>query len=451
MRGVSGGLVAAVALLGGCGQGGESGDVDVTWHGDVAPIVAEHCTSCHVADGIGPFRLDDYASAAVMATAMANAVEQGTMPPWGAEETDACQPRFGWKDDLRLSAEQKATLRAWADAGAPEGDPADAAELPEPPSLRIDAPDAHLEPVEPFLSSGDRDQFECFTYAVPTSDDVWLTGLQIEPDNTKVVHHVLVFADFDGATAALGGADGHWECEGGYGVDNIALVGAWAPGSLPLRVPDGTGMPLPAGARLFTQIHYHPAGASAESDASALDLEWTTASPNRETTLVLLGNASSQGDGLLPGPNDRGGPEFRIPADVADHTETIEFPIEGAPTDRYPIWEVGTHMHYVGTGMRITVDHANPRGDEPATECLVETPRWDFDWQRTYVYDAPLADVPTVRGGDTIRLECLYDNTLQNPGVARVLGELGEAAPSDVYLGESTQDEMCLGVFGIIL
>jgi hypothetical protein len=163
-----------------------------------------------------------------------------------------------------------------------------------------------------------------------------------------------------------------------------------------------------------------------------------------------VGNASSQGEGLLPGPDDEGGvPEFRIPANSPDHTETIEYPI-GVGQGPYTVFLVGTHMHYVGTDMRIEVDHKRHEDGVPDTECLLETPRWDFNWQRSYAYDASLDEVPVIRAGDTLRLSCRYDNTLDNPGTRKALADQGLSEPQDVWLGESTLDEMCLGVFGIL-
>ena len=51
----------------------------------------------------------------------------------------------------------------------------------------------------------------------------------------------------------------------------------------------------------------------------------------------------------------------------------------------------------------------------------------------------------------TLRLRCTYDNTLSNPGVARALSDAGQDEPADVYLGETTLDEMCLGIFGVVV
>ena len=87
----------------------------------------------------------------------------------------------------------------------------------------------------------------------------------------------------------------------------------------------------------------------------------------------------------------------------------------------------------------------------PETECLVQTPHWDFNWQRSYVYDAAIEDLPQIRGGDTIRLRCTYDNVLTNPGVQQALEDAGRTETRVVRLGETTLDEMCLIAAGLVL
>src|SRR5919197_2816287 len=49
---------------------------------DVAPILANRCTSCHQLGGIAPFSLETAASAHVEADAIARAVSTRRMPPW---------------------------------------------------------------------------------------------------------------------------------------------------------------------------------------------------------------------------------------------------------------------------------------------------------------------------------------------------------------------------------
>ena len=76
-------------------------------------------------------------------------------------------------------------------------------------------------------------------------------------------------------------------------------------------------------------------------------------------------------------------------------------------------------VHYVGTDMRWGIEHAVPKTGEPAKECMIETPHWDFQWQRGYAYDVPLAEAPEFRPNDTLWIHCGYDNTMDNKFVAK--------------------------------
>ena len=105
-------------------------------------------------------------------------------------------------------------------------------------------------------------------------------------------------------------------------------------------------------------------------------------------------------------------------------------------------------MHYVGRDMAIHLRRTSPREGEPEQECLIQTPAWDFNWQRGYRYDAELEELPVARQGDTYLMRCRYDNSLDNPFVREALREQGLSDPRDVHLGEGTLDEMCLGAFG---
>jgi hypothetical protein len=113
------------------------------------------------------------------------------------------------------------------------------------------------------------------------------------------------------------------------------------------------------------------------------------------------------------------------------------------------IFAAGTHMHWAGTGMSIHLEHNNPGPGIPERECLIETPRWDFNWQRGYQYDVPLSEVPVAMPGDKLHYQCTYDNSLDNPLVREALADQGLDQPRDVFLGEATLDEMCLGAFGV--
>jgi len=214
------------------------------------------------------------------------------------------------------------------------------------------------------------------------------------------------------------------------------------------------------------QVHYHPTRVSRETDAStSVDMVFTD-TPKIPGFLALIGNfgeanmdvAGGAGFGLLPGPDDpASGPAFVIPPNVTAHTETQRFRVPkpgeamaanavNLSASAYRMWGVGTHMHYVGHDMKIDLEHADGQ-----TECLLQTPDWDFSWQRLYYYDAPLSSVPLVRPGDVINMRCTYDNSMANRFVRTALEQQSIDTPIDVHLGETTLDEMCLGVFGVAL
>jgi hypothetical protein len=424
-----------------------------TWHQHVAPMVGAHCTTCHRPGGIAPFSLTSYAAARPMAALMAARARDGSMPPWFATDTAACKPRFPWQHDLRLSEADKTTLERWSEAGAPEGDAAHAAALTEAPGLELANPNMHVAMGKPFEVQGNRDIFRCFPLPYQFDQTVWLTGLQVAPGNGRVVHHVLVWLDETGAGEKKAGPDGSYECFGAPGF-NAALMAAWAPGAVPIQARPDVGLKVKQGSRIVINVHYHPAGGPAQTDLSGLDLRWTTTKPKYEMALALLGNAGSASAGLMPGADDpSAGPAFVIPANVRDHVETMNINVPGQLLAPLKILAVGTHMHYVGTDMRFEIDRSKRLGgapaNEPAHECLIETPNWDFHWQRAYDYDAAFEALPTVRAGDVLRMTCSYDNTVGNPHVMTALREQGLTAPREVRLGEQTLDEMCLGAIAV--
>lgn len=456
----------AAAVLAACSSGGETSStagtgaaggaapgVTPTFHRDIEPILQKSCQSCHAPGKIAPFSLMTYAEAKPMAGLMTMRTADRSMPPFGAQDTEECQPRVGWKHDLRLTDAEIALIAGWTAAGAPEGDPKDA---PPPVTSGDDGlPGAEitLKPQKPFVASGDNDQFRCFVLDPGLTETRFLNGSHFIAGNPKVVHHALMYLDEKGQSAALADADGGYDCFGGPGID-AQLVGAWAPGGVPAEYPPNAGLPIPAGAKLVMQIHYHPAGTTGDPDTTSFQMRFTASVPAYIANVVLIGNDKSQsanGEGLQPGPDDTNGPEFRIPANATGHTETMRFTFpkiyNGAPLPELKLYSVGTHMHYVGTDMKIDIERASPTASDPANECLIQTPAWDFNWQRLYDYDAAIEALPTINGGDELNLRCTYDNSKNNPFVVRALMEQKLPSPQDVYLGESTLDEMCLGVF----
>jgi hypothetical protein len=100
--------------------------------------------------------------------------------------------------------------------------------------------------------------------------------------------------------------------------------------------------------------------------------------------------------------------------------------------------------------MLIQLEHKNPKSVSQGTECLIQTPDWNFAWQRSYQYDAKVDDLPLFLPGDVLHMRCTYDNTMDNPYVQKALKDQKLSAPVDVKLGESTLDEMCLAALPLL-
>ncbi len=428
---------------GASGDGGSTLDDAPTWYQDVAPIVGARCSGCHVRGGIA-FDLMDVDTSTALAGSMAAAVENGTMPPWDAGETPDCAPERVFADDPRPTPEEQSILRDWADAGAPLGDADAPANVPTPETDSLDPVDDTLLAQTPWVIEGPDDQFMCFTVDPGNAFDMWLSGIEFLQGDPTVDHHALVYLDPRGESVMKAGEDGWYECFGGPGIAETEMIAAWAPGAPPARAPEGTGILVPGRSRLVVQMHFHPT-ADAHVDQSGVALQWLDAEPTGTYHISLLGNAGSANQGLMAGPNDDGDPEFRIPADVPDHTETMYYDLPTNMSD-ISVVGVGTHMHYIGAAGEVWVERSTPDEGESSEECMVAVPTYDYEWQRLYLYDDDLEHTLKLSGGDRIVVRCTYDNTTAHEGTRTALEDAGLDAPVDVYLGDETLDEMCLAV-----
>ena len=137
------------------------------------------------------------------AKTMLDQIDQGAMPPFDAREEADCTPRFGWKDDPRLSIAEKPTLHWWVEDGTRRGHGRRRAGAREHRSHRRDARRSRRRTA--FVAAGDRDQFICTVLDPQLGAGAWMTGLQVRPGNPIVVHHVVITEVF--ATGANADAD----------------------------------------------------------------------------------------------------------------------------------------------------------------------------------------------------------------------------------------------------
>jgi hypothetical protein len=491
------GFVLAFLQVVGCADGGAGGmavgrereadrmdagvDPDApTWHQDIAPLVVQKCSGCHREDGIAPFSLEKYETARSFAAAMASAVEQGTMPPFLAQETQDCRPKRAWRNDLRLSDAQKKLLRAWADAGAPEGDANAAVELTPPPAVRLEREDVVMTIPREIVVEGKRDLHSCMIVDPKLEKDEYVVGRLITAGNHKVLHHVVSYVIQPGSVMDASGASrprskaeleallkaekgvgigGTYDCFGGPAITSTTteMLDAWAPGGLPNLAPENAGQPIAKDSLVVLDVHYHPTGKRELDSGTKLALMLATSKPIYVSRTVLIGNfestrevgsANGGGSGALVQQPGEDKAAFMIPAKAEAHVEDMTWTWR-LPLGGIRVAGMGTHMHYVGRKMRISLEHKTPSEREDKEECLIETPQWDFNWQRGYGYDAAYTELPEMRDGDVLKLHCEFDNSMHNKFVVQALADRSLSEPVDVKLGEDTLEEMCLAAVGI--
>lgn len=381
-----------------------------TYHGNVAALLNEHCVVCHQTGGIGTFALDTYESAARFSTAIRDATAARRMPPFLPDTNSTCQEL----SEVRvLSDAQIATLGQWVDQGLAAGTPPAVAPV-QPTPTTLSPVDAVVSLKEPYTPTGTaanpEDDYRCFVLDTGVTTDKFLTAYEVRPDNAAMVHHMIAFSlntaaveqlaiDKDAADPVPG-----YPCFGGSQLDfrDAPMIGGWAPGIAVTKFPQGTGIRMAAGRKMVLQVHYNlAAGQGTDQTAVALQFANTAVTEANMLPLAAL--------------------DMVLPPGQSSVTITTDSP---PLLTSYSIHGVFPHMHTLATSAKVEKRNILSAGNQ----CLMQIPRWDFDWQEFFFFKNPVS----MSGTDTTRLTCVYNTTSRT---------------QPVTWGEGTQDEMCLNFF----
>jgi hypothetical protein len=354
-----------------------TGVADPTWYRDIEPLVVEKCQGCHSETGVAPFALMTFQDFVPVREAVAQAVEDGVMPPW--QPADCCN-HYKW--DRSLDDDERATLVRWLRGGMPLGDVADQAPVSPPPQglPRVDLTARMAVPFIPMPKIG-ADEIRCFLLDHdPIDRDRYITGFDFKPGVRGEVHHTIVYAvDEDAAAklAASDGADGRpgWDCWGqGSELNNSSTyIGGWQPGVLPRVLPDGIGRKLPAKSRIILSVHYDT-GHGIAADQSSIDIMLEDHVERVEAGAPVGNPLWFFGEGMeIPA----GAPDTKVWFAYDPTILTNGEPIE--------IHNVMLHMHELGSIGRVAILR-----EDGSSECLLNIPRWDFHWMADYYFETPV-------------------------------------------------------------
>ncbi|MCY3931720.1 MAG: hypothetical protein OXH70_08380 [Acidobacteria bacterium] len=340
-----------------------------TYYGDVQTVLEQKCQVCHRPNGanlggmVAPMAFTSYQETRPWARSIARQVESGLMPPWHA----APRHHGVFENERSLTAEQRATLVAWARGGAPMGNAADA-----PPAKvwersdgwTIGEPDLVMDMGQDFFVEDDvRDQYVNFETVITEEmlpEPRWIKAVEFRPGG-PVVHHIIA-----------------------------RPFGGIAPGNDPTVHHDGFGTLVKPGTTIRWNMHYHkePGPGTGTWDRSSVALRFYP--KDYEPDHVMQSKSMGKFD-------------FEIPPGDSNYVArtTTKFERDALLLGYTP------HMHLRGKSARYLAKY--PDGTE---EVLLDVPRYDFNWQTHYKYPAGGKKIPA---GTEIELTMAWDNSADNP------------------------------------
>ena len=409
-------ILSAIALIFCAVAYSVSQTPSVTFTKDVAPILQQHCQTCHRPGEAAPFPLLTYEQARPWAASMKRVVKQKMMPPWFAD------PSYGhFSNDRSLTDKEITTILAWANAGAPQGDPKD---MPTPANFvegwGIPKPDVVFQLPHAY-SVPDSGMVEYQYVILPTgfTEDKWIQAAEARPTDRSVVHHIIAYVREPGSNYFKGQKPGVFfeapppkqdEKNDTSALPSDFLVG-YAPGQPAEILQPGQAKLIKAGSDIVLEVHYTPNG-KATTDQTRVGIIFAKEPPKDRVLTLSAVNGTFK---IPPGdPNYRVDASFEVPRDVK-------------------LVSLHPHMHTRGKDFEYRLKF--PDGQ---TQTLLKVPAYNWHWQLWY----NLAEPITLPKGTTIECTAHFDNSPDNPE--------NPDPTKTVIWGQQNSDEMMVGFFNLL-
>ncbi len=399
----------------------------VTFTRDVAPILQRSCQSCHRPGSIAPMSLVTYEETRPWARAIRDKTSRpdndpDRMPPWFIEKNVGIR---NFKEDISLSPEEIETIAAWADAGAPRGNPADlppAVEWPNGKDWSFGEPDLVISSPAHTLEAVAADWYGLLdSSATGLTEDRWVEAVEVREVlldeatvdrktgdlNLFVVHHAVISArersDEIQTQSRPGSARG----------PNDLFMVVHEVGQNATHYPDVLGVRLPAGSSLNWDLHLHSIGVEV---------------PFRIDVAFKF-----HPRGWEPKYSGRGGIISYLTFDIDIPPEEPNAKMEGMQLVTRPGILMTFEPHLHSSGKRMCIEAMYPSGLSEMLNCA----GYNHNWVKVYVYDEDYA--PLLPANTLLRITAWYDNTLNNPRVVdpRNWKGYGNRSTDDMFLNLS--------------
>ncbi len=376
----------------------------------VQPILDRRCVACHFDGGIGSFSLTEFDDATMWANLARQAVSSETMPPF-PPRTQGCAP---FDDARQMPPDERSTFVAWASGESIEqGDEPSSASMGR---AEFRAPD-HRWPIEgEYVAPVEvTEEHRCFRVDPRLTDVTRFEAIHVDTASLERFHQAQVYVlppERVAEAQELEQRDGRpgWSCFFDPGMEGLRAVGRFLPGLGFRPFPEEAAIALEPGSQLVIDAYLH------HYDYEPLDLAavaWEGAGAKTPVLLELMDE------------------ELLVPAGATSARTDLEASVAdlGGP-EAGRLWEVGVHMRHWGRTTRVELLRGNG-----TSECLLDIPTWDPEWQGRYRLRNPVDFGPD----DRIVASCEWSNTLIDQPIID-----GVVTPTrDLRWGMKESDETC--------
>jgi hypothetical protein len=391
-----------------------------TFTRDVWPVLEARCVTCHQPGAVAPMAFTSYREVRPWSRAIREAVASRAMPPWHAAAGSA----HAFRNDRSLSQTEIETLTAWVDAGSPEGPPvatrpvaaADSQWRMGKPDLVIQVPGVHVPKtgVQPYTF---------LIVPVHLEHDTWVRAAEFRIDQRSLVHHINAFvrepgssylADFPRNQIFVPTVAERGKKRAGEAVfARRQLLLGYEPGYAPMPWLQNGAKLIKAGSDIIFEMHFNPNGKEAV-DHSELGLYFATQAPAQR--IIAIDTLRDL--------------DLQIPPQAPDYRSRASMTL-GRPAR---LLSVQPHMHVRGRSMEVRAIY--PDGH---AETLLSVPKYDFNWQTTYVLKEPL-DLPA---GTVLESVAGFNNSPNNA--------FNPDPSATVHWGDQTTDEMHIAFLELVI
>ncbi len=373
----------------------------ITFNKQIAPIIFEHCSTCHRPGQSAPFALLTYRDVQKHARDILTVTHSRYMPPWPPQNPGL------FAGERRLNEEQLRIISQWVKDGMIEGAATQLPPVPQWPSdWQLGPPDMVAKMPRPYtLPAEGRDIYRNFVVPLPVIGKKFVRAIEFRPRSARI-HHAFIRVDHTGNARRME----QKEQEPGFPGITLSAESpggnflSWQPGRMAIPFPDGLCWEVNPGDELIFQLHMNPGG-KAESIESEIGLYFTNQPPTRTSVRVLLTSNS-----------------IDIPAGDQRYTVRDQYKL---PVD-FDLIAILPHAHYLAKDIEGMA--ALPDG---RVQSLLSIKDWDFNWQSEYRYKAPIY----LPKNTVLSMQFIFDNStnnIRNPS----------NPPRPVSVGRQSTDEM---------